>query len=102
MPFKIGRNDPCPCGSDKKHKKCCLDKPNPMTTSNYKRNHYVPKWYQYRFLPDKLSEKKFYYLDLKPDIVFSNKQNYTRKALLRWGPSSCFCEDDLYTTKFLD
>ncbi|MFT6986985.1 MAG: SEC-C motif-containing protein [Psychromonas sp.] len=20
---KIGRNDPCPCGSDKKHKKCC-------------------------------------------------------------------------------
>ncbi len=23
---KIGRNDPCPCGSGKKHKKCCLDK----------------------------------------------------------------------------
>ena len=21
---KVGRNDPCPCGSDKKHKKCCL------------------------------------------------------------------------------
>lgn len=21
---KIGRNDPCPCGSDKKFKKCCL------------------------------------------------------------------------------
>ncbi len=21
---KIGRNDPCPCGSRKKHKKCCL------------------------------------------------------------------------------
>jgi len=20
----IGRNDPCPCGSDKKYKKCCL------------------------------------------------------------------------------
>ncbi|MBI3980106.1 MAG: SEC-C domain-containing protein, partial [Chloroflexi bacterium] len=20
---KIGRNDPCPCGSDKKYKKCC-------------------------------------------------------------------------------
>jgi hypothetical protein len=27
-PFKgIGRNDPCPCGSGKKFKKCCLDKP---------------------------------------------------------------------------
>jgi hypothetical protein len=23
---KIGRNDPCPCGSGKKHKKCCLRK----------------------------------------------------------------------------
>ena len=21
---KVGRNDPCPCGSDKKFKKCCL------------------------------------------------------------------------------
>ena len=24
---KIGRNDPCPCGSGKKYKKCCLPKP---------------------------------------------------------------------------
>ena len=23
---KIGRNDPCPCGSGKKYKNCCLDK----------------------------------------------------------------------------
>jgi len=21
---KIGRNDPCPCGSGKKYKKCCM------------------------------------------------------------------------------
>ena len=25
-PAKVGRNDPCPCGSGKKFKKCCLDK----------------------------------------------------------------------------
>ena len=25
--MKIGRNDPCPCGSGKKYKKCCLGKP---------------------------------------------------------------------------
>ena len=25
-PRKIGRNDPCPCGSGKKYKKCCLRK----------------------------------------------------------------------------
>ena len=24
--IKIGRNDPCPCGSGKKYKNCCLDK----------------------------------------------------------------------------
>ena len=23
---KVGRNDPCPCGSGKKFKKCCMDK----------------------------------------------------------------------------
>ncbi len=23
LPLKTGRNDPCPCGSGKKHKKCC-------------------------------------------------------------------------------
>jgi uncharacterized protein YchJ len=22
---KVGRNEPCPCGSGKKHKKCCLE-----------------------------------------------------------------------------
>lgn len=26
--MKVGRNDPCPCGSGRKHKKCCLDKPS--------------------------------------------------------------------------
>ena len=36
--MKPGRNDPCPCGSGKKHKKCCLDtlevgvKPLPQPT----------------------------------------------------------------------
>jgi uncharacterized protein YecA (UPF0149 family) len=24
-PPKVGRNDPCPCGSGKKFKKCCLN-----------------------------------------------------------------------------
>lgn len=26
MNAKVGRNDPCPCGSGKKHKQCCLQK----------------------------------------------------------------------------
>jgi uncharacterized protein len=28
---KIGRNDPCPCGSGKKYKKCCADAPPPAS-----------------------------------------------------------------------
>lgn len=28
---KVGRNDPCPCGSGKKYKKCCMQKSAPQT-----------------------------------------------------------------------
>lgn len=31
MDQKIGRNDPCPCGSGKKYKQCCLNKKAPAT-----------------------------------------------------------------------
>lgn len=24
--LKVGRNDPCPCGSEKKYKNCCIEK----------------------------------------------------------------------------
>ncbi|HSA92755.1 MAG TPA: SEC-C metal-binding domain-containing protein, partial [Terriglobales bacterium] len=26
----VGRNDPCPCGSGKKYKKCCLEAEGPQ------------------------------------------------------------------------
>lgn len=29
MAQKVSRNAPCPCGSGKKHKNCCLGKPPP-------------------------------------------------------------------------
>jgi hypothetical protein len=29
---KVGRNEPCPCGSGKKHKKCCAGKTAPATS----------------------------------------------------------------------
>lgn len=30
---KVGRNDPCPCGSGKKYKKCCeITKSKPLQT----------------------------------------------------------------------
>ena len=37
--MKVGRNDPCPCGSGLKYKKCCLGKKNPMPGS-YKDSYY--------------------------------------------------------------
>jgi hypothetical protein len=34
-PYKgVGRNDPCPCGSGKKFKKCCLDKVEALSTAD--------------------------------------------------------------------
>ena len=29
---KIGRNEPCPCGSEKKYKRCCLMQPRAIRT----------------------------------------------------------------------
>jgi Protein of unknown function (DUF4238) len=72
-----------------------------MRKDDYRRNHYVPQWYQYRFLPDYVPEKKFFYLDLHPESFTDSKgQKHTRNALLHWGPPRCFCKEDLYTTKF--
>jgi yecA family protein len=33
QPAKIGRNEPCPCGSGKKYKKCCLGQEAPLEPS---------------------------------------------------------------------
>ena len=32
---KIGRNEPCPCGSGKKYKKCCLPASQPLKESSF-------------------------------------------------------------------
>jgi hypothetical protein len=60
-------------------------------------HHYVPRWYQRRFL--KTGQFKFHYLDLHPDTVVSNGKKYQRRALLHWSPDLCFYKDDLYTLK---
>ncbi len=30
--MKVGRNDPCPCGSGKKYKQCCMNKSQPQSS----------------------------------------------------------------------
>ncbi len=61
-------------------------------------HHYVPQWYQKRFLP--IAATKFKYLDLHPDTVVCEGVEHRRRELLSWGPKSCFYKDDLYTHKF--
>ncbi len=43
MSQRVGRNDPCPCGSGKKYKKCCLSKDAENTKTEFKT--------KYRFEP---------------------------------------------------
>jgi len=66
----------------------------------FKHNHYVPIWYQKRFIPESNPEHKYYYLDLDPETKVSGSRRYLRKNVLRWGPKKCFSQDDLYTTNF--
>ena len=67
----------------------------------HRRNHHVPEWFQYSFIPPTAREQKFYYLDLRPETkVSTGGRRYTRQNLLRWGPARCFYQDDLYTTRF--
>jgi hypothetical protein len=68
---------------------------------SYRHNHYVPEWYQYRFLLTGLKEQKFRYLDLDPNTFRDpTGQMRTKTNLRRSGPPRCFAENDLYTTKF--
>ncbi|MGA8165315.1 MAG: SEC-C metal-binding domain-containing protein [Waddliaceae bacterium] len=36
MTSKVGRNDPCPCGSGKKYKQCCWKKRFPLGKRKFK------------------------------------------------------------------
>ncbi|MEA3347685.1 MAG: SEC-C metal-binding domain-containing protein, partial [Pseudomonadota bacterium] len=50
--MKIGRNDPCFCGSGKKYKKCCLGKVVPSAELDYERvsltyDHLVEKLFKF-------------------------------------------------------
>jgi len=64
-------------------------------------NHYVPEWYQKRFIPSESLERKYFYLDLNPEkLPGRDGQVYTRRALRTLGPASCFAQDHLYTKYF--
>lgn len=41
---KISRNAPCPCGSGKKYKKCCLGKEEPLSVTDQSSSPALPPW----------------------------------------------------------
>lgn len=67
------------------------------TSSTAIRNHYVPQWYQRRFLAPHWGGDRFFYLDLHPDPI-PGRPGLTRQAIRRLGPLNCFKQDHLYTT----
>lgn len=46
-PQKVGRNDPCPCGSGKKYKKCCLKKDHLYRKKKQEPLAVQTKWLEY-------------------------------------------------------
>lgn len=64
--------------------------------NDYRHNHYVPEWYQRRFMLP--GQRKFWYLDTRPETKTQGSATWTRRHLLHWGPALCFAQDDLYTT----
>jgi hypothetical protein len=72
---KVGRNDPCPCGSGKKHKKCCLreSEPPPRDREDSMRAAFVDRALAYfkRHYRDKLAEAHdFFWDDFDPKQHF--------------------------------
>ena len=72
-----------------------------MAANIYKENHYVPCWYQERFLPES-GQRVFRYLDLEPEEIPRSKRNYPHKNRVRaaMGAVNSFKETDLYTVKY--
>lgn len=70
-------------------------------SNEYRNNHYVPQWYQKRFIPEDQNNKELYYLNLNPgSFVDPRGIKHTKRALHKQGTKFCFAQNDLYTTWF--
>jgi len=93
---KTGRNDPCPCGSGKKYKKCCLPKSEaPAGLENSVRGRLVEKLLRFceKNFADKLDEAHFeFWDDFDPDekLPESHRQiaeiNFWEWVVFDWRP----------------
>jgi tetratricopeptide (TPR) repeat protein len=69
MMSKIGRNDPCPCGSGKKYKKCCLPKVQQRSITDRRKN-----------------ETNDFFEDLPAEPAGLRDENEAMEASARSGP----------------
>jgi len=70
-------------------------------SNEYHHNHYVPEWYQRRFIDSAELDQVLYYLNLEPEIFVDPRGiSHLRRALQKTGTKQCFAKDDLYTTTF--
>jgi hypothetical protein len=70
-------------------------------SNEYRNNHYVPVWYQKRFLPPGATSNELFYRDLKPG-PFTDARGvvHERRAVKNTGCRRCFSVNDLYITHF--
>lgn len=75
--MKIGRNDPCSCGSGKKHKKCCLHNQSQVDLQQFSADSY-PKINPQEIV--KLQIEPFNAAILSEWIFLSEAQNMIKKT----------------------
>jgi hypothetical protein len=70
-------------------------------SGDFRHNHYVPRWYQERFLPAGCKQRELYYLHKEPRTVRGGRgRRITRPEVERRALRNSFAERDLYTLTF--
>src|ERR1700728_1985399 len=72
--------------------------PESMPDEQSHAHHYVPRWYQKKFL--KPEQFKYFYLHLKSETIVHNGIKHQKRSVFHRGPATCFYEDDLYALTF--
>jgi len=74
-----------------------------MTSTEFRHNHYVPRWYQERFLPAAQKQRELYYLHKEPRAARDGRgRRITLPEIEPRALKNCFAERDLYTLTFRD
>jgi len=93
---KVGRNDPCPCGSGKKYKACCLAKQETVQTADY-------MWQKIRMTEGELIDRLLDYANKKyeVDVLLEAWDDFTFWADEESDPEDDIDFDYIFTPWFL-